>query len=136
MRPSFVFMRCVSDLSGRPERCADWPTLGMSLSTNVATWYCSTDVHSSTALRLGSPSAILRASIVFVLMMSMSFCVRSSSERWLLSCSTEGRTDGGGTGSTAHIIQSGRHQCRDRPSASTSSSEMRCSRRYTKSGSR
>ena len=52
-------------------------------------------------------------------------CVRSSSQRALESIITDGRTGGGGTGSTLTSIQSGRTNATSNPSARQSSSLMR-----------
>ena len=60
--------------------------------------------------------------VLFTFIISNSLCVKSSSILCELSCLTEGRTAGGGTGNTEHINHSGRHQVLENPIYSESSS--------------
>ena len=86
-------------------------------------WNCSRSVNSDTTW-LGAPLASWRRRLALARMISASLCVRSSSERLEESTDTEGRTLGGGTGSTVSTIQSGRACVGLRPSARQSSSEI------------
>mmetsp|Transcript_18841 Transcript_18841/g.58615 ORF Transcript_18841/g.58615 Transcript_18841/m.58615 type:complete len:202 (+) Transcript_18841:923-1528(+) len=122
MRPSLPFRRWQMDLMGRPERCVATGTPGTVLSMYVITWYCTSFVYSA-RMCAGAPSWSCDTSLALARTISLSLCVRSSSER-APSMATEGRTGGGGTGSTVSTIQSGRAYVGSSPSSLTSSSEI------------
>mmetsp|Transcript_78392 Transcript_78392/g.189229 ORF Transcript_78392/g.189229 Transcript_78392/m.189229 type:complete len:227 (+) Transcript_78392:3013-3693(+) len=132
MRPSLPLSRCEIDLSGRPVRVVAGSCPGMRLSMNVARWYWSS-LASCSWMWLGAPFFSCSRSALLARMMSMSLTVRSSSPRPPVpSIRIDGRTWGGGTGSTVRIIQSGRAYCGLNPSFVQSSSLMaltiRCAR--------
>ena len=72
-----------------------------------------------------APLQIFSDSCLFVLMMSLSLCVKSSSRRCPFSSIILGRTAGGGTGKTVHIIHSGLFHFGLNPIISISFSVMR-----------
>ena len=72
----------------------------------------------------GAPFCSCLSKFLFVLTISMSLTVKSSSERVEASNDTDGRTGGGGTGITCKMNQSGRACSGSRPSARQSSSEI------------
>mmetsp|Transcript_48347 Transcript_48347/g.161225 ORF Transcript_48347/g.161225 Transcript_48347/m.161225 type:complete len:346 (+) Transcript_48347:3334-4371(+) len=123
-RPSLPLSRCEMDLSGRPERVVAGCTPGSVFVTRVARWYCRRETCCST-MWFGAPFRSCSFSDRFVRTMSISLTVRSSSPRppapsiWM-----EGRTCGGGTGSTVITIQSGRAFSGSKPRRRASTSEM------------
>ena len=106
MRPALPFRRSEIDLMGRPERviARGWPATVLSM--NVMMWYWSSSVNSCTTC-CGAPFCSCRCRFLFVRTISMSFTVRSSSDRVLLSNATDGRTGCGGTGSACRMNHEG-----------------------------
>ena len=69
-------------------------------------WYCNAIVI-SLIVSSDDPLLILSRMLLFVLIISLNLCVKSSSRRWPFSSIILGLTAGGGTGNTVQIIHSG-----------------------------
>mmetsp|Transcript_22490 Transcript_22490/g.69467 ORF Transcript_22490/g.69467 Transcript_22490/m.69467 type:complete len:260 (+) Transcript_22490:3492-4271(+) len=126
MRPSLPFKRCRIVFSGLPPRCFSWtPSFALaSLSNSALTLYCNSSSNCPTMCG-ASPARQSWSSVLFAFTMLTSWCVRSSSDRWPASPNcTDGRTCGGGTGSTVTKSHSGRACFGSRPRSFASRSEM------------
>mmetsp|Transcript_12348 Transcript_12348/g.41149 ORF Transcript_12348/g.41149 Transcript_12348/m.41149 type:complete len:209 (+) Transcript_12348:3911-4537(+) len=124
MRPSLPFKRWRIVFKGLPDRCLSCrPSLALaSLSNNALTLYCKSS--SNCAMTCGaSPARHICSSVRLALTTFTSWCVKSSSDRWLSPSCTLGRTCCGGTGSTVTRSHSGRAYFGSRPSMAASLSE-------------
>ena len=122
MRPFFPLRRSEMLLIGRPLRVSARGIPATVLSMNVMMWYCSSSVNSPMTC-CGAPFCSCRSRFLFVRTISMSFTVKSSSDRVDASNATEGRTGCGGTGMTLRMNHEGCACLGSRPRISQSSSE-------------
>ena len=120
-RPSLPFSLWDRVFSGLPDLCLAGGTPEISLSKYVVTWYCRRSQRSST-MSWGAPAAMFSCSLWFILTMSTSLWVRSSSDRSPDSRVMEGLTVTGGTGRTVRTVHSGRATAGSISMRSTSSS--------------
>ena len=79
---------------------------GISLSIYVVILYCKHPCQFDNVF-FGAFKSIFCFSALFALIIGSKACVKSSSDLVLLSCLTDGLTEGGGTGNTEQIIHSG-----------------------------
>mmetsp|Transcript_5070 Transcript_5070/g.20351 ORF Transcript_5070/g.20351 Transcript_5070/m.20351 type:complete len:219 (-) Transcript_5070:623-1279(-) len=122
IRPAFPLSRSEMDLIGRPDRVSARGMPATVLSMNVMMWYCSSSVNSPMTC-CGAPFCSCRCKFLFVRTISISFTVRSSSERVDASNATEGRTGCGGTGRTLRMNHEGCACSGSKPKMRQSSSE-------------
>src|SRR3989344_513020 len=105
--PSLLFILSVIVFKGCPERCLAGGNCAMLLSKKVVTWYCNKS-HKSSTMISGAPAFIFSNNLWFILTMSPSLCVKSSSLLSPDSRVIDGLIVTGGIGKIVRTIHSGR----------------------------
>src|SRR3989338_3205385 len=104
--PSLLFILSVIVFNGCPDLCLAGGNCAMLLSKKVVIWYCSKS-HRSSIIISGAPALIFSNNLWFILTISPSLCVKSSSLLSPLSNVMLGLIVTGGIGSIVKTSHSG-----------------------------